>query len=169
MKIRKGFVSNSSSSSFIVAFPTKPKSVEELREMMFGDKQEFHNQWDGDEFWTSQDVAEIVWKDMQEQKPKNIKEIAKELRTGWYFEGILDKHFAKSRNMKFGSDEWHEENNRHEKEMKAASEKKAKEFKDKSKSNIFIFEYSDNDGSLFSNMEHGDIFGKFENIRISKH
>ena len=41
MKIRTGFVSNSSSSSFVVAFSHRPKSVKDLKEMMFG-KQEWH-------------------------------------------------------------------------------------------------------------------------------
>lgn len=35
MKTRNGFVSNSSSSSFIVLLPNKPKSCEELKSMMF--------------------------------------------------------------------------------------------------------------------------------------
>jgi hypothetical protein len=35
MKIRNGFVSNSSSSSFIVVFNKKPENIEELNEMMF--------------------------------------------------------------------------------------------------------------------------------------
>lgn len=35
MKIRSGFVSNSSSSSFIVLFPHKPKTKDELKDMMF--------------------------------------------------------------------------------------------------------------------------------------
>ena len=43
MKIRNGFVSNSSSSSFIVAFPEKPKSAEHVRKMMFGDETDFPN------------------------------------------------------------------------------------------------------------------------------
>lgn len=38
MKIRNGFVSNSSSSSFLVAFSKKPKSLQELKLMIFGDK-----------------------------------------------------------------------------------------------------------------------------------
>lgn len=36
MKIRNGFVSNSSSSSFVVAFPKKPETVEEVKDMLFG-------------------------------------------------------------------------------------------------------------------------------------
>jgi len=36
MKIRNGFVSNSSSSSFVVVFPKKPDSIEELKDILFG-------------------------------------------------------------------------------------------------------------------------------------
>jgi hypothetical protein len=36
MKIRSGFVSNSSSSSFIVIFPNKPKTVEETMKIVYG-------------------------------------------------------------------------------------------------------------------------------------
>lgn len=36
MKIRQGFVSNSSSSSFVVAFEKKPKTKEKMQEMLFG-------------------------------------------------------------------------------------------------------------------------------------
>jgi hypothetical protein len=35
MKIRNGFVSNSSSSSFVVVFPKKPDSIEELNEGVY--------------------------------------------------------------------------------------------------------------------------------------
>jgi len=37
MKVRNGFVSNSSSSSFIVAWNKKPESVEEVKNILFGD------------------------------------------------------------------------------------------------------------------------------------
>ena len=37
MKIRTAFVSNSSSSSFVVAWPKKPETIEETKGMMFAD------------------------------------------------------------------------------------------------------------------------------------
>lgn len=46
MKIRNGFVSNSSSSSFIVSFDKKPSSAEELREILFGDKEYIEHRYD---------------------------------------------------------------------------------------------------------------------------
>jgi hypothetical protein len=38
MKIRNGFVSNSSSSSFVVVLPKKPDNTGELKEMLFGEE-----------------------------------------------------------------------------------------------------------------------------------
>ena len=38
MKVRNGFVSNSSSSSFLVALPDDPKNVEDVRKMFFPDQ-----------------------------------------------------------------------------------------------------------------------------------
>lgn len=43
MKSRNGFVSNSSSTSFVIAFPHKPKTVEELKVMLFGDASWSHS------------------------------------------------------------------------------------------------------------------------------
>ena len=75
MKIRLGFVSNSSSSSFIVSFHTSPESVEEVRKQMFGDKS-------AKDIWTDEvtigSITKQVFKDIQQAgKPANKKEITK--------------------------------------------------------------------------------------------
>ena len=72
MKIRRGFVSNSSSSSFVIAFDHKPKSVEDLKEMMFG-KQEWHYTGiygTGEKDITTQRIAEAVFKDIEKKATK---------------------------------------------------------------------------------------------------
>ena len=49
MKKRLGFVSNSSSSSFIITFDKVPETVEELKELLFED-QEFITKYDLSEY-----------------------------------------------------------------------------------------------------------------------
>jgi len=61
MKIRNGFVSNSSSSSFVVAFPHKPNDVDDLMSML-GYKDGYNiTAWGGDESISSRTVAEIIF------------------------------------------------------------------------------------------------------------
>jgi hypothetical protein len=43
MKIRQGFVSNSSSSSFVIAWSKKPETVEEMSNFLFGENKEYPN------------------------------------------------------------------------------------------------------------------------------
>ena len=113
MKIRSGFVSNSSSSSFIVAFPKKPKSKNELSEMMFpGDPHGVvPNPWKSlDEYdpgLTNPSVVEQVFSDLTSQKKKvSTKELIDELSSRYFvingklcYEGseyyALDKDLAK--------------------------------------------------------------------------
>ena len=75
MKIRNGFVSNSSSSSFVVYFPNEPKSVDDVKNIIF-DNDEYYNY---DEYsFLSEIIADIVWKDVCNQS-KNDFERAKEM------------------------------------------------------------------------------------------
>ncbi len=64
MKIRSGFVSNSSSSSFIVAFEKLPESAEEIKQMLFGNQEIVYCY---DECRSANDIAERVFQDFQEQ------------------------------------------------------------------------------------------------------
>jgi len=86
MKIRGGFVSNSSSSSFIVMFKKTPQSAEELRVALFGGNENVIYPEDsrmlvggGLEFYPSAVVAEIIFEDMQEIGPASDDELLAEL------------------------------------------------------------------------------------------
>lgn len=77
MKTRSGFVSNSSSSSFIVVFPHKPATVDELRNMIFGDrdpKEIMSPSWDDkNEFlYTIEDLSTQIFKDLNRRNQTSI-------------------------------------------------------------------------------------------------
>jgi hypothetical protein len=158
MKIRNGFVSNSSSSSFVVAFKTVPTSVEEVKKMLFGDINSIdiygYN-------ITADQMAKVVFEDMQENGAViDNKEIAKEVNSGW-FPGMPDYDY--NWKDRLAREEYYEKCDK-------AAEKLADEFMESNRgSSFFIFEYSDNDGPLYSTMEHGDIFSRLPHICISKH
>lgn len=60
MKIRKGFVSNSSSSSFIVSLDRKPESARELQRVLFGSEECFNHPYENIKFGTDV-VAEYIY------------------------------------------------------------------------------------------------------------
>ena len=71
MKIRLGYVSNSSSSSFIVAWDKKPESIEEVKNILFGDAKS--HECNGNHAETLQ-LAETIYKDTDEASISLIKE-----------------------------------------------------------------------------------------------
>jgi len=90
MKIRNGFVSNSSSSSFIVAFPRKPESVKDVIDMLFGgfpDKT-FRPDWD-DEYppIRSKSLAAQIFDDIQRKCPTGMveDEITEQFLSRYYY------------------------------------------------------------------------------------
>jgi hypothetical protein len=70
MKTRNGFVSNSSSSSFVVAFPKKPKSFEDVHKMMFDGKDGGIQPYDFVDGLSYSQIAKRVWDDIK-KKPKD--------------------------------------------------------------------------------------------------
>ncbi len=74
MKIRNGFVSNSSSSSFVVAFPRKPKNAKDVQTILFGDDKELQYLFD-DNIISTASIATRVWDDMKRQKPNKYSEV----------------------------------------------------------------------------------------------
>ena len=154
MKIRHGFVSNSSSSSFVVAFNHVPETTSELQKLLFGIR-DFINIYGEDV--STYTIAATVMEDLKKQKPVSEKKIISEVQSGW-FPGHPDYDFTGEER----EDYWKECNDKGEKLAKRF----VKTYKD---SKFFIFEYSDNRGVLETAMEHGDIFSNLPNIRISHH
>jgi hypothetical protein len=79
MKTRNGFVSNSSSSSFVVAFPKKPKNPAEVWEIMFGGKDVVVSCYDNGGLSYS-DIASRVFHSLESNKFKKatLKDIVEE-------------------------------------------------------------------------------------------
>jgi len=163
MKIRIGFVSNSSSSSFIVAFAKTPEDIQELNSMLFDNSQkEFPCDIDGDYFpnrYPVYSVAETVFESMKE--PISDEEAIEICRSGW-IDGMPSLDTS---NKDF--------NATHRAWMAKLDEFARKAFdkfrKQNKKASLFVFEYSDNEGEYESTLEHGDLFRKLPHLTVSHH
>ena len=199
MKIRNGFVSNSSSSSFVVAFPMKPETFQEIHREMFGDVLYLSHPYER-EAVSSFDMAQIVFEDIKRQEPNDVTKIADQLQGIQYsgeheFVGLLENSADESdkmkklvevelkelealdksamREYKTSSEREREERYaKHEGLRIAIGNKLAKIFMEKNQPNngyVYVFEYSDNDGFLYTMMEHGNIFYRLPHVIISHH
>lgn len=151
MKVRTGFVSNSSSSSFIVAFPHKPKDVNDVKKMLFGKGQYYSYPYHDYKYPTSL-VAQKVWEDIQRNPAIDRSKYIKETYI----------HFASDKKYKWSI--LTQMNDRYRTVSPYMSATKFIEFI--SRPHIYEFEYSDNDGELYEAMEHGGLFDSLPHITI---
>jgi hypothetical protein len=170
MKIRSGFVSNSSSSSFIFALPKKPESVSELQTMLFGTDEGLGNPYTWDDkdikIFPAEQVAEIVFRDIQDKHPSDPHLIEEAMR-GWD-DGESFDTYERMRDLP------QEEQNRLWDQQARISKEKTDQARRKFMaetrgSAVYAIEISDGDGSIHSAMEHGDLFERVPHIQISHH
>ena len=73
MKIRNGFVSNSSSSSFLVMWDKKPKDTEELKNILFGDTKSIGDP-NYDNEYTTTELANTLFRDLTEANDQSLRD-----------------------------------------------------------------------------------------------
>jgi len=179
MKVRRGFVSNSSSSSFVIAFDHKPKSVEDLKEMMFG-KQEWHYTGiygTGEKDITTQRIAEAVFKDIEKKATK--KQVYESIRNGYFKPYMIPELFpgmqmSDTRGLSYQNEEERKEIDRLRKESNEINNARAMAIAEgfiisHDDKWIATLRYADEDGSFFSILEHSGIFKRLDHIITSYH
>ena len=159
MKVRKGFVSNSSSSSFIVAFPKDfDQTADSIKKLLF----------DGvdvvaiyDDSLSTDTAASIIAKDLEGQMPNDKAKIMNALSHGHLSGSPSFDDFK----LSDGNIDWEAYSQAGKKYVEAYLQRILAETED---SNLFIFEYAD-DTSTGTVMEHGGVFNSVPHVCVSNH
>jgi len=195
MKIRKGFVSNSSSSSFILKLDKIPSSIEEMKVILFGENPPLLTAHWGDDAILTQRVAQIVYDDIKDAYTMNINSMINSVKTEIgsfnnynYIEGYgfvkdtefeaefkeLFQHIKKyeKNSGKYKPDwnlkKYYDELDKLSKPMLVLVEKAI--WVKYNENDIFIeIEYGDNDGEIMSYIEHGGVLDFITVQRFSHH
>lgn len=181
MKTRNGFVSNSSSSSFLVGFEKKPDSVEELRQLLYGDKQSFPGYgWDPKTQktkaleYSTLELADRVYKDMENsatptQIVRTLADVSDWDNDDYSIPGDPQESDFIIENPEdpYNNIDWVA----YGKARAEAARNLVRESLGVEHEKLvwYLFHYSDEDGSFFSILEHDGTFENLPHVCISHH
>lgn len=196
MKNRSGFVSNSSSSSFIIALPGIPKDETELMDFLYkNDQVKVISDGYSDYTVDIKDATHAIWVAIKDQIPLDGDVILKEINSG-YFDGYPEIDYscrnkesyriAREYKKKYGTDIYSANNELEEKKQYLAASQKELDDENNQiaeaatnlylthksefdKKKVYIVSFSDEDGEFYSTLEHGDTFRNITHICVSHH
>ncbi len=169
MKIRNGFVSNSSSSSFIIVWPSRPESAQDVHDMMFH-LGEFQIAEYGYGPYSTHEAAKAVWDQLKHDKPPMSRiAIMKELNNQAYSDTYRARSKLPSRyEQGLSSAEQERRSAQRAKIIEARAAVLTNELL-KNEGHVSTVEFSDNDGHFSTVMEFGDVFRQVPHQRCSHH
>lgn len=151
MKIRSGFVTNSSSTSFVVVFDEMPKDVEDLCKKLFGDVKSVYGSRGT---ISTMNLASVVFDDIKTATPNDINRIRSH---DCKIPGSPDQEDFLMLNGHYNEERYEKAANKFYQEFIDNILKKNKNAK------IFCLEYSDEGGNpLDSYLRSNDVFDNFQ-------
>ncbi|MBT6050101.1 MAG: hypothetical protein HOG49_25165 [Candidatus Scalindua sp.] len=166
MKQRNGFVSNSSSSSFVVVFPSTPKNEEDIQSIL-----------SSEDFTLNNSHAVSIMQSIKEQKDSTLPQRLSIFNDNWWDveenissypnalnfidkDGVLNQKEYKAQIVIDFLDELGDEN----------FTAKVLEMADKEiPFDIYCFNFADESGAYWGEMEHGNLFRNVTHITRSNH
>lgn len=170
MKLKTSFITNSSSSTFIVAWPMKITTIEDVYSFI---PYKYAKTIFDDAVGTTP-----IYKNDQGATEILAHKISPDVFSGSYtnkFNSIKDE-FCKSEGITtkelYENNHWYLQFLDHFYwKQGEASYEKAKRFLEEISEDtyIYIFSYSDEDGEYFAEIEHGNVFHKLKHIKVNCH